>query len=221
VDDQFNSGGLPAHWVPYNFPLGAYGPGSKNCAIPSHVVVSGGTLHLMMFYETSGLCGAGWYTGVVALAGHSSVDSRITVRFRVVDNGVSGHLIILRWPDVVSSWPASGEEDYCESDDTLGCTTYLHYGADYSHILTNQHTYQVDLTQWHTFRFQRLDHVVTVYIDDMTTPAWTFTGSSTTLPDTLKLAILQQECHAGGCPTGTSGSEDIQIDWITVENPTP
>jgi hypothetical protein len=29
---------------------------------------------------------------------------------------------------------------------------------------------------------------------------------------------LQQECQSG-CPSGTSGSEDIQIDWITVEVP--
>jgi hypothetical protein len=60
--------------------------------------------------------------------------------------------------------------------------------------------------------------VVTAFIDNMTTPVWTFTGNSTTLPDTLKHVVLQQECHSS-CPAGTAGSEDIQIDWITVENP--
>jgi hypothetical protein len=47
---------------------------------------------------------------------------------------------------------------------------------------------------------------------------WTFSGDATTLPDTLKHVVLQQECQSS-CPSGTTGSEDIQIDWITVDNP--
>jgi hypothetical protein len=31
--------------------------------------------------------------------------------------------------------------------------------------------------------------------------------------------VLQQECRSSGCPAGTTGTEDIQIDWITVDNP--
>jgi hypothetical protein len=31
--------------------------------------------------------------------------------------------------------------------------------------------------------------------------------------------LLAQECQASGCPTGTAGAEDIQIDWITIDNP--
>jgi hypothetical protein len=56
----------------------------------------------------------------------------------------------------------------------------------------------------------------------MSTPVWTYYGSATTLPATLKAAVLQQECpplRVGGCPTGTTGYEEIQIDWITIENP--
>lgn len=215
VDDQFNSGGLPAGWHSYD---GPYGSGPHNCAIPSHAVVSGGYLHLLMSYETSTSlpCGAGWYTAGLALSGYSSVDQRVTVRFRVVDSGVAGHFIIpMRWPDNDSAWPAVGEEDYCESDVASGCTTFLHYSANNSRVM---HSYAVDLTQWHTLRFQRLNNVVSAFIDNMTTPVWTFTGNSTTLPDTLKHVVLQQECQSS-CPTGTTGSEDIQIDWITVENP--
>ncbi len=215
VNDQFNSGGLPSWWHSYN---GPYGSGPRNCAIPSHAVVSGGYLHLLMSYEssTSLLCGAGWYTAGLVLSGYSSVDQQVTVRFRVVDSGVAGHFIVpMRWPDNGSGWPAVGEEDYCETDVASGCMTFLHYGADNSQYW---HYYSVDLTQWHTLRFQRLNHVVTAFIDNMTTPVWTFTGNSTTLPDTLKHVVLQQECHSS-CPTGTAGSEDIQIDWITVANP--
>jgi len=215
VNDQFNSGGLPSHWHSYD---GPYGSGPQNCAIPSHAVVSGGYLHLLMSYESSHdlPCGPGWYTAGLALSGYSSVDQRVTVRFRIVDSGVAGHFIIpMRWPDINSSWPAAGEEDYCESDVATGCTTFLHYGASNSR---RYQSYVVNLTQWHTLRFQRLNHVVTAFIDNMTTPVWTFTGNSTSLPSTLKHVVLQQECHSS-CPTGTAGSEDIQIDWITVENP--
>ncbi len=122
VDDQFNSGGLPGHWALYD---GPYGSGPHNCAAPSHVTVSGGVLHLLMSYERAGTgsagCGPGWYTGGLALNGVSSVDQQVTVRFRVVRSGATSHYIIpMRWPDSDASWPAGGEEDYCEADDTAG-----------------------------------------------------------------------------------------------------
>jgi hypothetical protein len=204
---------VPSHWSAYD---GPYGSGPQNCAAPSQVNVSGGYLHLTMSYLASGNCGAGWYTGGLGLRGYSSVDQRVTVRFRVVDNGVASHFIIpMRWPDDDSRWPAAGEEDFCETDTVAGCTTFLHYTASNRQY---QHSYSVDLSQWHTLRFQRLNHVVAAFIDNMNTPVWTFSGDATTLPDTLKHVVLQQECHSS-CPSGTTGSEDIQIDWITVENP--
>jgi phosphatidylinositol-3-phosphatase len=212
VNDQFDSGGLPAHWTAYD---GPYGSGVDNCAVPSHVTVSGGSLHLLMAHETSGKCGAAWYTAGLKLVGFSSVDQRVSVRFRIVDNGVSGHRIIpMRWPDDGASWPAAGEEDDCEGDALTGCSTYLHYAT------TNQqvsHAYVVDLSLWHTLEITRVNHTMTAVIDGSV--AWTYSGSSTTLPDTLKHVVLQQECWASGCPSGTVGSEDIQVDWIRVDNP--
>ena len=215
VNDRFDSGGLSARWRSYD---GPYGSGAGNCAIPSHAVVSGGYLHLLMSYESSASlpCGPGWYTAGLGLRGYSSVDQRVTVRFRVVDDGVAGHFIIpMRWPDNDSQWPAAGEEDFCETDSVAGCTTFLHYSSANRQY---EHSYAVDLSQWHTLRFQRLNHVVTAFIDNMNTPVWTFSGDATTVPDTLKHVVLQQECHSS-CPAGTTGSEDIQIDWIIVENP--
>ncbi len=115
VDDQFNSGAVPAHWNLYYRP---YDSGAGNCADPSQVSVSGGYLHLVMEYRTSGYCGAGWYTGGMMISdAYGSIDQRVTVRFRVVNSGVSGHFIIpMRWPDT-APWPSGGEEDYCESSD--------------------------------------------------------------------------------------------------------
>ena len=121
----------------------------------------------------------------------------------------------MRWPDA-DSWPAGGEEDFCESDTAAGCDTFLHYSSSNRQ---NYHSYSVNLSQWHTLRFERLNHVVSAYIDNLASPVWTFRGDSNTLPDTLKHVVLQQECQSASCPSGTTGTEDIQIDWITVENP--
>jgi hypothetical protein len=215
VNDQFSSGGVPAHWHRYD---GPYGSAPHNCATPSHVSVSGGSMHLLMRYEASGRCGAGWYTaGMMLHRAFASVDQRVTVRFRVVSDGVSGHHIIpMRFPPGVR-WPQGGEEDYCEGGESNGCFTFLHFGDKASTQVLHRHAF--DLRQWHTVRFERRDHVVKAYVDDLRTPVWTYRGSWRTLPDTKKQVVLQQECRSSGCPAGTTGTEDIQIDWITVDNP--
>jgi hypothetical protein len=212
INDQFNSGGVPAHWSVYD---GPYGSGPHNCAVPSHVSVSGGSMHMLMGYESSGRCGAGWYTAGMYVRGAASVDQRVTVRFRVVNHGVTGYRIIpMRWPDS-APWPEGGEEDFCEGSSLTGCSTYFHYGSSNSQI---SKSLAFDLTQWHTLRFERLNHVVRAFVDDLSSPVWTYVGSSATLPDTLKRVVLQQECQSS-CPSGASGTEDIQIDWITIDNP--
>lgn len=217
VDDTFATAGIPRHWSLYDAP---YGSGAGNCAAPSHVVVSGGVLHLLLSYEPAGAgsadCGPGWYSGGLSLKGYSSVDQRVTVRFRVVRNGVAGHFIIpMRWPDDDAQWPAAGEEDYCETSDIGMCSVYLHYDPANEQIDAN---YGVDLSRWHTIRTERRDHTVRIYIDDMTRPVWTYEGTAQTMPDTLKHVLLQQECQSS-CPDGTDGTEDIQIDRITVADP--
>jgi hypothetical protein len=215
VNDQFDSGGVPAHWHRYD---GPYGSAPHNCASPSHVSVSGGSMHLLMGHEASGRCGAGWYTaGMMLDRAFASVDQRVTVRFRVVSGGVSGHHIIpMRFPPT-ARWPQGGEEDYCEGDGSSGCFTFLHYGDTPSTQVWHRHGF--DRSRWHTVRFERRDHVVKAYVDDLRTPVWTYRGSSRTLPDTKKQVVLQQECRASGCPPGTAGTEDVQIDWITIDNP--
>ena len=171
---------------------------------------------MRMSYQSSGKCGAGWYSAGMYAKGADSIDQRITVRFRVVSDGVIAHRIIpMRWPSG-GTWPQDGEEDYCEGSTLTSCWTFLHYGVTNLQVYK---THQLDLTQWHTLRFQRLNHVVLAYIDDLSTPVWAYVGTSVTLPDTLKHVVLQQECQTAGCPSGTSGSEDIQIDWITIDVP--
>ncbi len=215
VNDQFNAGGLPSHWVAYDGPYGS----SQGCASPSHATVAGGYLHLVLGYEASTCNGTHWYAGGVSLHGYSSVDQQVTVRFRVVPGpGFHSHFIIpMRWPDNDASWPAGGEEDYVEGNWSSGVNTYLHYSASSRDSQVASPTYGFNVTAWHTIQTTRRNHVVTVAVDGKT--AWTYAGTSTTLPDTLKHVVLQEECSGGGCPSGTTGTEDIQIDWITVANP--
>jgi hypothetical protein len=213
VDDRFDAGGVPSHWGVYD---GPYGSSPHNCATPAHVQVSGGMLRMLMRYESTGRCGAGWYTAGLYDKAANSVDQRVTVRFRVISNGVVAHRIIpMRWP-TGGTWPQDGEEDYCEGSSLSGCASYLHYSTSNLQLTRN---YSFDLTQWNTLRFERRDHVVRAFINDMSSPVWTYVGTSLTLPDTLKHVVLHQQCKTTGCPTGQSGTEEITIDWIIIEVP--
>jgi len=214
VDDSFNSGSTyPAHWTAYN---GPYGSGvDHNCAKPSHNTVSGGYLHLKMFYEssTAGKCGAAWYTGGLTLdRSLSAKNQRITIRFRVVETGgIQAHRIIPMLSP--NDGTGIGEEDFCESTPTTFCSTFLHHADD---IGRDRMKYFLDLSQWHTWVFTRYGYTVTSSIDGV--PKLNFSGNDMSLPTKLKHVVLQQECNKLGCPATHAGSEDIQIDYIKVEN---
>lgn len=218
VTDRFDAlSAIPSHWQVYD---GVYGSLPGNCASPSHAFVGQGALHLLMTYESVGRCGAGWYTAGMKLdPAFATVDQRITVRFRVVDQGVAGHDIIpMRWP-TDTQWPAGGEEDYCERDPIGDCSTFLHYGSRPATAVS--HGLSVDLTQWHTVRAERRGMTVTLWVDDLTHAAWSYVGDPSTLPETNKTVVLQQECVVSGCPSATSGFEDVQVAWIVVDAPAP
>jgi hypothetical protein len=215
VNDRFSKRGPPpAHWELYD---GRYGDGAHNCARPSHNFVRHGYLHLVMRYDRRGDCGSGWYTGGMMLSkAYESVDQRITLRWRVAHRRVHGYRVIpMRWPSS-GNWPTEGEEDFCEGASLRSCYTFLHYGAENHQVYRR---YEVNLRRWHVWRFSRRHHVVRVFRGRLHDPIWVYRGSSTTLPDTLKRVVLQQECSLSGCPTGTEGREDIRIDWIRVEVP--
>jgi hypothetical protein len=229
VDDQFDSGGLPSHWIAYHSP---YGSAPNNCTSPTHDYVADGYLNIVESYESSTPAGvecpysAGWYTGGLKLdpvAPYAANDQQVTVRYRIVstDGITSHHIIPMRWPTGTTYvyQKNNGEEDFLETDTLNSARTFLHYvTSSGSGQQIYSPSYSVDMTQWHTVRFTQLDHTIYAYIDDMTTPVWTYTGDSTTIPDVLRTTVLQQECsHTTGCPTGTAGSEDIQIDWITID----
>jgi hypothetical protein len=219
VNDRFDSGGVPDHWHLYD---GPYGSDPHNCASPSHASVSDGYLHMRMSYEQSGPCGAGWYTaGMMLDKAFGAVDQRVAVKWRIVPDGVSSHRIIpMRFPND-DPWPAGGEQDLCEGGGLDGCSTFLHYG-DVAPGEQVWHPYgNLDLTNWHVMGFVVKNNAMSSWIDNWVTPAWLYWGTATTLPDTVKRVVLQQECHPAGCPDTTTGSEDIQIDWITVSNWTP
>lgn len=223
IDDQFNTPGLPSHWLPYS---GSYAGDATTCTAPSQVQVPGdGYLHLKMEYLTKGICGHGWYTGGVQIAkAYGGVDQAITVRWRIIpsaDPGIvrSTRIIPMRWVDDPKYAWYQGEADYCEGSGLGGCYLYLHYGR-YSQIV---HGYPVDLTQWHTFRIEQRNHQVSLFIDNLTKPVWVYKGNTTTVPGAIMRTVLQQSCSLTmGCPPASYAGdvEDIQIDWITIENAT-
>jgi hypothetical protein len=234
ASDFTSDGVLPAPWQAYNFANSVPGGGYY---LPSHVVVSGGILSLTQKYEPSGPArnpyytadGGGWYQGTIYAAGSGpwvSVDHRTTVRLRVVSNGVTSHRGLPMWWPQSGNAPSDGEEDFFESDGVwwppIGGQeqprSFFHYGASNSQVYWIWNP--IDLSQWHTYRFERLAHKITIWIDDMTTPVWSQQYSSTELPDTAKHPVFQQENPNFLPPPGTTGSEDIQIDWVNVDVPT-
>ena len=218
VDDQFNSGGVPAHWGLYD---GPYGSGPHNCAVPSHVFVDNGNLNLRMAYETSGRCGAGWYTGGMQIARSlGAVDQRITIRWRVVgtdlENVRSHRNVPMRWVDDPDFEWYEGESDYCEGSSLTGCTTFLHYDDPPGQV---SESYQVDVTEWHTWQFAHRDNRVIASLDGV--ELWDYQGTATTVPDAFRRAVLQQECRSS-CPSSSYAgeTETIQIDWIRIDDRT-
>jgi hypothetical protein len=229
VDDQFDRDGpVPSHWRLYH---GPYDSPPYNCPAPSHAYVSGGAMHMIMSYERakpSGVScpyGPGWYTGGMQLdAAYQSIDQVIELRYRVVNTDrthVSSHRNIpMHFGAAQSpSWPHGGEVDYCEGERLTSCHTFLHYFGTSRNDQITSPVYVFNLARWNTLRVERRKHTIRVYING--TLDWIYKGNATTLPDVAQRAVLQQECQAGGCPSSSFAGqkEDIQIDWIKIQNP--
>lgn len=219
VNDQFNSGGVPAHWNKYD---GRYGSGPENCAAPSQNFVKNGKLTLLMSYRSSGKCGAGWYTGGMKIAErYGAVNQAIRVRFRVVNSdprNVKAHRNIpMRWVDDPNYESYQGEANYCEGSSLTSCKTFLHYGpSDQKYGIHN-----VNLSRWNTWRFAHFGDRVRVFLNGRL--IWDYRGSSKTLPRAFRRTVLQQECrHSTGCPSASyrGETERIEIDYIQIFNRT-
>ncbi len=231
--DFTTDGVLPAPWKAYNF---ANSVASGGYYLASHAVVSGGMVKLVQKYESSGPArnpyysstGAGWYQGTIYASGGGvdSVDHRTTVRMRIVStNGITSHRNLPLWWPNSGNAPLDGEEDFFETDGAWWPAvngveqprSFFHYSS------TNRFVYwiwtPIDVTQWHTYRFERRNHKITIWVDDMTTPIWSQQYSSTELPDTIKHPTFQQENPNFVPPAGTTGSEEIQIDSIQIDVP--
>ncbi len=227
LDDEFSGVGVPSHWGLYD---GHYGSGpSNNCAAPSQDSAPGdGYLYLTMSYKTSGSCGAGWYEGGMMISDpYYYTAQAVSVRWRILpskDPSIvrSHHIIPMLFPndDKTYQW-YNAEDDLCESGHQDGCDTFLHDGtaADTGSQVYNSYT--IDLTQWHTWRFEQKDGTLIVYIDNMATPVWKMTQGTSVLPNAVRSVALQQECPADACPPASYAGETerLQIDWITIQVP--
>ena len=136
----------------------------------------------------------------------------------------------MRWP-LTGTQPAAGEENYLESDPVLAPPVgvmqqpyaFFHFGSGAQSVRYVNFDVldwpMVDFSQWHTYRVERRNHQIRIWIDDLTTPVVQQQWSSWELPDTQKVPVFQQENANYVPPAGTTGSEEIQIDWITVDAP--
>jgi hypothetical protein len=226
LDDEFTASGIPSHWELYDGPYGS-GP-SNNCAAPSQDSAPGdGYLYLTMGYKPSGACGAGWYEGGMQITdAYDLPQQAVTVRWRILPSAnpsvvFSHHIVPMIFPDDPKYQWYQGEMDLCETESYTDCWTFIHDGTAGDEGRQNYHDYAMDLTQWHTWRFEQAHNTLTVYLDDMPTPIWRFAGDATTLPDAMRRAVLQQECPANACPPASYAGETerIQIDWITIQAP--
>ena len=218
LDDEFTASGIPSHWELYD---GHYGSGpANNCAAPSQDSAPGdGYLYLTMSYKTSGTCGAGWYEGGMMISDpFQETAQAITVRWRILPSKdpsiVRSHEIIpMIFPQTASY--ADAEDDLCETGQLTGCQTYLHYGGG-SQL---EKDYTLDLTQWHTMRFTQENGVITATIDGVL--LWSQNVGTSVLPNDVRRAVLQQECPGAACPPASYAgeTEQIQIDWITIQVP--
>lgn len=223
------NGYWPTGWCKYTGKDHIYGQGYYD---PAHAYVRGGLLHLLSSYQRSGPNGAAWYTGGFRIFGTSScpagagrhpdsaLNGRITLRMRLVETGTAarGHHNVIFWPDS-GTYYRGGEEDMWESQALNNARLFLHYSKNRSPArLSWRYPATFDWSRWHTFRFQRLHHVISIYVDDMTTPIKTYKGNSTTLPKTDKTWCIQQQMHnPRGMPPPSSDREDWQIASIVVQ----
>jgi chitodextrinase len=198
-----------------------------NCATPAHDFVSGGAAHMLMQYEPNdptGTCRgkAGWFTGGGMInSTYRGHDQRVTITFRVAGTqpGIAHRILPMRFLDE-GTWPDAGEEDWCEAEELTGCDTFAHPPSGNVDYWNN--TFPGGMTQWHTFQVERRTSGTTVHIIERLDGAVIHDAdhSTTYWPNTFKRVVLQQECHADACPSGTSGSEDDQIDKLVIENST-
>jgi hypothetical protein len=220
--DEFDGTAVDStKWISYT---GTF-TSSEGCNEPDNLQVGGGVLTQVFAYQSSGACGAGWYHGsMVVERAYGGNNQSVTVRFRVLNDDPAGteayRIIPMRWPSPRADDEPNppwylGEADYCEGSSLTGCTTFLHY-QDVDTQVLQRHTF--DLTQWHTLRAtQQPGNDVEIYLDDMTVPVWSYDGTPITVPDVFRRTVLQQEC-AGTCPTTQTGSERIEVDFVTIDD---
>jgi hypothetical protein len=130
-----------------------------------------------------------------------------------------GHRNVIFWPDN-GQYYQGGEEDMWESDVGLNnASQFLHYSNNGSPAqIAWKYPTSFDWSQWHTYRFQNLHGVISIYVDDMTTPIHVYTCTSTTCPNTTKHWVMQQQMHAaGGTPASNSDQEDWQVSSIVID----
>jgi len=196
-ETTFPGTSLPSGWAAFQG-AAAGDPGSQWS--PSNVTVGGGLLQLNATQNNGQ-----WVTGGVSSSraltyGAIFVNSRVT--------GAGPTQVEMLYP--VSGWPP--EVDF---DETYGGTTYSmatdHYGG--SANLQIHDTYDVDMTQWHTWGIIWTPSSISYTIDGT---VWATVAGSGEVPDQPMTLNIQQQTYCGAsspyaCPTSNAST---QVDWV-------
>ena len=223
--DDFTGASLnTSAWGTYN---GQPGGDPGGCWDPSHVLVSGGMLHLETFQDVAAKtrqgCSSSWVSGGVSSArAFSQTYGKYLVRMRAgVGHGVSA--IALLWPSTSGVWPP--EVDFYEDGNgaRTDMSATLHCGSNGNDSCQVQKSITVDFSQWHTLGVEWSPGVLNYTIDGQVWATVTNAdGAVPTIPMEFDLQAQAGTCGVqfAPCPDSTTPSMvDYQIDWVAAYKP--
>jgi beta-glucanase (GH16 family) len=212
VADDFTGTSLnTAKWAKYN---GQPGNDPAGAWLPSHDVVSAGTLTLKGYHEASN----GRFTtgGVRQVFSAAQTYGQYMVRARM-GKGKGVAMVNLLWP--VKGWPP--EIDFAEDNGDAARTLYdgiLHYNTPTKTNAQKTMTGTVDLTQWHTYGVIWSPGNVSYTLDGQ---VWASYPNQYVSSQPMYLAMQTQAWPCGvqweNCRDSTTPAEvDMNIDWVVA-----
>jgi hypothetical protein len=198
---DFKGSALPSGWDPYS---GEPGGDAGAQFSPSALSVANGMLNVNAIQQ-----GGEWVTGGVCDCGVSMTYGAVFVRSRMTGSGPTG--VQLLWPDS-NAWPP--EIDFNETlGGTSSTTATVHYTS--ANEIVHQ-TFNIDMTQWHTWGVIWTPTSVTYTVDGKVWGSDTNVASIPIVP--MHLSLQSQTWCASGwaCPTTP---QSMQVDWVVEYSP--
>lgn len=193
-----------SQWWVYNG-LGHDGNGLRS---PSAVAVSSGIMTITGTADgTSG--GMMW-------ANRARQYGRWEVRARATAGALQYHPVLLLWPPEEIGWPAGGEVDFMEINNSasrqlVGYNLHHMAGPGGAHAV-EEHSINIDATQWHVWAVEWSAANISVFVDGT---KWAETTDPARIPDWPMSLCLQLDNFGGDVSAGGT----LQVDWVRYYAP--